>query len=360
MIDLKSIMELPPYSMEKDEKERFLTEYLSSLTEYHAENCMEYHAILDALQYDREKVKSYSDLPFLPVKLFKEYSLASTGQEHIIKTMTSSGTTGQQVSQIFLDRDTSLLQSRVLSKIVVDFIGKKRFPMIVIDSPGTAKKRTNFSARSAGIRGFSIFGKDVLYVLDEEMELNFPALSEFIDRHRDEKILLFGFTFMIWQHFYKKLEAMDRKVDLSNGILIHGGGWKKLAELNISSERFKSTLYEVCGISDIHDYYGMAEQTGCIYMECEYGHLHSSNFSDVIIRRTGDFSVAAVGERGMIEVVSVLPHSYPGHILLTEDEGAVLGEDDCPCGRKGKYIQVTGRIKNAEIRGCSDTYADSF
>jgi hypothetical protein len=35
----------------------------------------------------------------------------------------------------------------------------------------------------------------------------------------------------------------------------------------------------------------------------------------------------------------------------------ILGEDDCPCGRKGKYIKVLGRIRNAEIRGCSDTYA---
>jgi hypothetical protein len=43
--------------------------------------------------------------------------------------------------------------------------------------------------------------------------------------------------------------------------------------------------------------------------------------------------------------------------LLTEDEGIILGEDDCPCGRKGKYFQVNGRLGKSEIRGCSDTYA---
>ena len=52
----------------------------------------------------------------------------------------------------------------------------------------------------------------------------------------------------------------------------------------------------------------------------------------------------------------MLPTSYPGHVLLTEDEGEILGEDDCPCGRKGKYFKIYGRIKNAEVRGCSDTY----
>ena len=148
--------------------------------------------------------------------------------------------------------------------------------------------------------------------------------------------------------------------DLSNGILIHGGGWKKLASEAVSHDEFHKRLEDACGLYDIHDYYGMVEQTGCIYMECECGHLHASNFSDVIIRRPLDFSEADIGEAGIIQVVSTIPESYPGHSLLTEDEGEVLGIDDCPCGRKGKYFKVNGRLKDAEIRGCSDTYAAKF
>jgi len=95
-------------------------------------------------------------------------------------------------------------------------------------------------------------------------------------------------------------------------------------------------------------------------MECEFGHLHAPVFSDIIIRRAQDFSVADVGEKGIVQVVSILPKSYPGHSLLTEDEGILLGEDNCPCGRYGKYFKIIGRLKNAEIRGCSDTYAARF
>ena len=104
----------------------------------------------------------------------------------------------------------------------------------------------------------------------------------------------------------------------------------------------------------------MVEQTGSIYMECEEGNLHASIFSDVIIRRVNDFSIADIGEKGIIQTVSILPTSYPGHSLLTEDEGILLGEDDCICGRLGKYFEIVGRIENAEIRGCSDTYANEF
>jgi hypothetical protein len=84
--------------------------------------------------------------------------------------------------------------------------------------------------------------------------------------------------------------------------------------------------------------------------------MHCSNYSDVFIRRYDDFLCAEKCERGFIELLSLLPESYPGHILLTEDEGEILGEDDCPCGRKGKYFKIHGRVKGAEIRGCSDTY----
>jgi hypothetical protein len=100
----------------------------------------------------------------------------------------------------------------------------------------------------------------------------------------------------------------------------------------------------------------LVEQTGSLYMECAHGHLHAPIFSDVIIRRVEDFEVAAHGEAGLIEVLSVLPRSYPGHALLTEDRGTILGEDDCPCGRLGRYFHVHGRLAQAEVRGCSDTH----
>ena len=125
---------------------------------------------------------------------------------------------------------------------------------------------------------------------------------------------------------------------------------------SVSSKDFRSMLKNLCGINFVHDYYGMVEQTGSIFMECEYGFLHSSIFADVIIRRAYDFSEAPFKEPGIIQTLSVLPKSYPGHSLLTEDEGIIFGEDDCKCGRYGKYFKILGLIKNAEIRGCSDTY----
>ena len=357
------ILSIPPYSLNAEEKGKLLTNRLMELTELHQKNCLAYKNMLNAIDFEEEKVESYKDLPFLPVRLFKDLDLKSISDEEVVKTMTSSGTSGQAVSKIYLDRNTSSNQQKAMVKIVSEFTGSSRMPMILIDCPGVIKNRAMFSARGAGILGFSIFGSKKIYALDDDMKLDVDGLKKFLEKYRGERILLFGFTFMIWQHFYKELLRLEEegiRFDLSNAVLIHGGGWKKLISEAVSHDEFHHRLKEVCGLCHIHDYYGMVEQTGCIYMECECGHLHASNFSDIIIRRPIDFSEANIGEDGIIQVVSTIPESYPGHSLLTEDEGRVLGIDDCPCGRKGKYFKIHGRLKNAEIRGCSDTYADKF
>lgn len=352
----ENILDIPPYSLDKHHKTQFLTDILTELTISHYQRCREYRGILDALSFDKNKMETYYDLPFLPVRLFKDLDLVSVPQDNVFKTMTSSGTTGQAVSKIYLDKETASAQQKTLVKIVSSFIGNKRLPMIIIDSSAILKDRAMFSARGAGILGFSIFANDKIYSLDDEMRLNIDAIRSFLDKHAGKPIFLFGFTFIIWKHFYNELLKNELRLDLSNGIIIHGGGWKKLLNESVSAHEFKKRLFDICGVKKIHDYYGMVEQTGTIYMECEEGHLHPSIFSDVIVRRGEDFSVADFGEQGIIQTLSILPKSYPGHSVLTEDEGIILGEDDCKCGRKGKYFKIIGRLKNAEIRGCSDTY----
>ncbi len=345
-----------PYALEKGKKHKLLLEGLRGLTEFHALNCSPYSNIIDAEQKVPNEMTSISDFPFIPVRLFKLRELKSIPDEDVVKTLTSSGTSGQAVSKIFLDKTTALLQTKVLTKIVSSYIGTKRVPMLILDSEEVVQNRSTFSARGAGILGFSMFGSKRFYAFDKEMCFKETEVLEFLEQHRDEQIFLFGFTFIVYAYFLQSLEKLNTSLDLSKAILIHGGGWKKLIDQAITNEDFKRRLKITCGISQVYDYYGMVEQTGSIFMECEAGYLHAPVYADVIIRRPKDFTVADFGELGLIQVISLIPTSYPGHSLLTEDEGIIYGEDNCLCGRLGKYFKISGRIKMAEIRGCSDTF----
>jgi len=350
---IEELFSYKPFELTQEQKDTFLQKFYNNLTNFHYENSDEYRQILSILTYDTKKEYKIAELPFLPVRLFKELELKST--QDIFKTMSSSGTSSSNTSKIFLDKTTALNQTKVLTKIVNDFIGSKRLPMIILDTKSVLKNPKEFSARGSGIIGFSIFARDRIFAFDENMNLNIQAIEAFLEKHKGKEILLFGFTFMVWQYFYHTLKKSTTTLDLSNGILIHGGGWKKLIDSSVDDALFKSSLKEICGIKKVYNYYGMVEQTGSIFMQCDAGHFHTSIYSDIIIRDE-NFNICNLNQEGMIQLISTLPNSYPGHNILSEDIGKIIGVDDCPCGRKGKYFTIKGRIKKAQIRGCSDTF----
>ena len=106
-------------------------------------------------------------------------------------------------------------------------------------------------------------------------------------------------------------------------------------------------------IKKIKNYYGMVEQIGSIFFTCKYNFFHTHSLSDIVIR---DIKLDNLPFRktGMVQLLSLLPRSYPGHSILTEDIGTIFGEDDCKCGRAGKYFKIWGRLPRSEVRGCSD------
>lgn len=345
----------PVYGLGRAEKRARLQAELGALTRHHQQNCEAYARILQARGIDATAPAALEDLPWLPVRLFKLYELSSVGAADRFKTLTSSGTTGQAPSRIILDKQTAALQTTALVRIMQQYLGKARLPMLIIDHPGVIKDRRSFSARGAGILGLSNFGRAHMYALNDDMSLNIDALREFSRLHAGVPKLLFGFTFMVWQYFLLELERLGERPDLSGAFLFHSGGWKKLEALAVDNDEFKRRLQRATGVSHIHNFYGMVEQVGSIFVECGYGRLHSPAFADVIVRDPLSWQVVGPGTQGVIQVVSTLPRSYPGQSLMTEDLGTLLGEDDCPCGRLGRYFHVHGRMPRAEVRGCSDT-----
>lgn len=352
--DLDSLLSSAQYSLAGAEKEPFLLEGLNVLTSLHDKNCVPYHRILDAVYGGAAMADDLADVPYLPVSLFKKMELKSVSSDDVFKVMESSGTTSQIASRIVLDVETARLQTRALSNIVTHFLGQKRRPMVIIDCPGVIKDRKKFSARGAGILGMMNFGRDHFCALDDEFQIDTNGLRDWLAKQEEAEIFLFGFTFMVWEYFHKPL--LNTGIDLSKATLFHSGGWKKLQEQAVSNEEFKACLQESLGIERVHNFYGMVEQVGSIFVECPSGYFHPSNFSDLIVRDPRTWNPVDNGESGVLEVLSLLPKSYPGHALLTEDLGIVHGEDDCRCGNQGKYFTISGRIPKAEIRGCSDTH----
>jgi hypothetical protein len=341
------------FTLSQAERERRLLPELTQLVAHHRAHCAPYARILDALGEVGPGFATVADLPWLPVRMFKTHELKSVPDDAVVKVLTSSGTTGDP-SRIYLDRTGAAAQTRALAQTLQTVLGPRRLPMLVVDGRGVVADRRSYSARGAGALGMVNFGRDHVWLLDERDEPDVAALRAFLARHGDAPFLVFGFTFMVWRYLYEV--ARDHGLDLSNGVLVHSGGWKKLVDQAVDNAEFRRRFAEDTGLTSIHNFYGMVEQIGTVFLEGPSGDgLYCPDFADVIIRDPVSWAEAPVGTPGLIEVVSTLPTSYPGHVLLTEDLGVVNGVDDGDW--PGKRFSVLGRLPRAEARGCSDTFA---
>lgn len=358
-IDLPGVIDdalSPPlFGLSQSDREARLYPVLGELTLHHVRHSIEYARIVDAMFPDWETSSELESLPWLPVGIFKRRVLQSVPDEEIFKRITSSGTTGQVPSQVVVDRTTAKRQTRALTSIMSYLLGTGRRPMLIIDADAILADRAGRTARAAGVVGLMTLGRDHTFALDAEMRPQIERVAEFAEQHAGKPLLIFGFTFMIWKYLVNELGGAG--LDLSGATLVHSGGWKRMEAEKVDDEIFKATLRDRFGIDSVINFYGMAEQVGSVFVEGEDGLLHASAFADVIIRDPATWQPLPVGREGVIQVLSSVPTSYPGHSILTEDIGVVEAVDTPGDPLGGKAFRVVGRLPKSELRGCSDTFA---
>jgi phenylacetate-coenzyme A ligase PaaK-like adenylate-forming protein len=350
LINYSKIFKKNLFDKTKEEKEIFFLKNLKKLHNYHQKNSKEYLYISKTLF--KNNMNKIENFPFLHVQMFKEKNLKSVPNNVGVKTFNSSGTSGKKLSMINIDMKTSLLQSKTLSRILLSVLKEKVDKIYFIDSETTLKTMQN-SARGAAILGFKQIANSSEFILDSEYNVKKNIIKKIITDKK--KICFFGFTSLVWLNFLNFLKKNKIFLKKKDTILFHGGGWKKIEKNKVSRNKFNLECKNYIGSNKIYNYYGMIEQTGSIFLECEYGLYHPSLFSEIIIRDE-NMMPCKPGKMGIIQVFSLLPVSYPGHSILTEDLGVISKIDTCKCGRKGKAFKVLNRIKDSEVRGCSDVY----
>jgi hypothetical protein len=215
-------------------------------------------------------------------------------------------------------------------------------------------------ARGAAIQGLQPFASETAYCLNlddqGDLTLDQEKLKEFARGREDTELLVYGFTFILWNHLVKPLMADGNCLNLPRVRILHSGGWKRLQDQAVEKTEFNKQLAQVFGCSPdrVIDFYGMVESVGVIFPDCSEGNKHGPAFGDVIVRNPLTLQPVAVGAHGIVQVCSVLPTSFPGNLLLTEDLAQVIAYDGCPCGRRGISFRFAGRIPKAEVRGCGN------
>jgi phenylacetate-coenzyme A ligase PaaK-like adenylate-forming protein len=364
---LNALLELEPYGLDRMEKKARFDEAIQEVTLHHYHSCLPYKRLCNNRQFSPYESYAVEELPYLPTSIFKDASILSVPEEAIIRNIKSSATSTGRPSVVGLDKDTNKRQIKCFNKVVTDRIGRNRYKFVILDEPASIGRGNVVSARSSTIRSLLFCSKEAHTCLIGEgakLRLDASKLDALLKEAEElkEEIIIFGFTYILYRHVVLPLLEAGKKYQLGRSKVIHIGGWKKLEAEKVTSEKLIEDCYAVFGTApeNVMDFYGFTEQSGLVYPTCEAGYRHTPVWVEIIVRDPLSLKSLPHGEHGLLQFVTPIQTSYPGHSVLTEDVGYTHSVDNCVCGRKGSNFKMVGRSADAEIRGCGDIMGDSF
>ena len=195
-------------------------------------------------------------MPFLPVNIFKRMQLSSVPESEIVRTLTSSATSSQIPSRIPLDQTTRNRQMRALAAILAYRLGahgghssfwtpRRTPPPAAIASFPPAWRR---------MRGYLMAATKKEYVLKQDsggLTLDVEKLLAVTDAWKaaGEPFCLLGYTYILYQHVVRPLEARGVRLELpASTFVLHFGGWKRLRQQAVDKSVLNARAAAVFGL----------------------------------------------------------------------------------------------------------------
>jgi phenylacetate-coenzyme A ligase PaaK-like adenylate-forming protein len=358
---IESRLTVPLYGLDPKERHDSLLALLKKELAYACDRNSRFRNYVEHWPVHFDTADTLADLPYLPVGAFKSNPpLALVDANEVKHTLTSSATTGQVPSRVVLDAETAKRMTKSVTTIIKDFIGPARRPYLVIDTPENLITQGELGARGAAIQGLGSFATEAICCLRRDpggdTSLDLEKLLDCAGKWRETEVLVYGFTYVIWTRLVQPLQRQGITLDIPKVRVLHSGGWKRLEREAVTKDVFIGGAASVFGCSPdrVIDFYGMVENVGVVYPDCERGNKHVPAFAEVVVRNPLTLEPVAVGQQGLVQVCSVLPTSFPGFLVLTDDMAEIIDYDECPCGRRGTSFRFAGRVPKAEVRGCGN------
>jgi len=297
---------------------------------YQATNNPVYKQYIDILKVDQSQIKSYREIPFLPIQFFKSQDIIIDGKSPEI-TFSSSGTTGMITSQHLVADVNLYIES--FRKAFELFYGNVEDMAIVALLP-------SYLERS---------GSSLIYMVDDLIKRsNNSESGYFLYNHQDlfntlstlrdkgKKTVLFGVT-------YALLDFVENfNIDFPELIVMETGGMKGKRKEMIREELHK-ILCAGFHVKSIHSEYGMTELLSQGYSKGN-GLFHTAPWMKILIRDTNDpLSLLDNKKTGAINVID-LANYYSCSFIATQDLGKFHQDGS---------FEILGRFDNSDIRGCN-------
>lgn len=300
---------------------------------YQYENLKVYRKFVDYLNINPSSINQISDIPFLPIEMFKNHLVLDKNAE-AENYFQSSGTTQMNRSKHYI-ADFSLYEESIY-KSFEQFIGKPEDYIFLGLLP----------SYSENPHSSLIYMIDFLIKKSNKPEngyflYNHQELFDLLQTLSDKKVILFGVSFALLD-FLDYCHANSQTLQFSQTLtVIETGGMKGRKEEMTKGELLK--IFQNGFKTDkIYSEYSMTELLSQAYSLGE-NIYKSPNWMKILVRNTEDpFSYVEEGRTGAINIID-LANRHSCAFLATQD----LGKSE------NGFFQVLGRIDHSDIRGCS-------
>jgi len=300
---------------------------------YQYENVEVYRKFVDFLKIDTTAIKEITDIPFLPIEIFKNHLVLdqnSVSGDYF----QSSGTTQMKRSKHYI-ADFSLYEESIYNSFE-QFIGKPE-DFIFLGLLPNYSENTHSSL---------IYMVDFLMKKSAKPEngyflYNHQDLLALLQTLEDKKVILFGVSFALLD-FLDTLQTQNLSMFPSKNLTVIETGGMKGRKEEMTKDELLKIFQKGFRTERIFSEYSMTELLSQAYSMG--GNIYKSpNWMRILVRNTEDpFSYVEDGRTGAINIID-LANMHSCSFIATQDLGRL---------QDGTF-EVLGRIDHSDIRGCS-------
>jgi len=331
--------------------------------EHHGSHCAFYKELIQAKGYTADQLKKIEDIasiPAIPVDFFKTHEIRSIEKAEIKIHATSSGTMGQK-SQIFIDKSTLKLGTRMIIKAMF----YHKFVSIIPTNYlifGYEPKAGNEMGNVKVLTGMTRLApaKEKVFAIrpiGDTYHIDYFGVMSALKRYARQKlpVRIMGFPSYLYMMLTTMKEMKMSPLKLSKkSIVFTGGGWKKYNDMAIQKEVLYALVEEMLGIpaKNCRDFYSAVEHS-VAYPECRHHHMHVPIWSRVLIRDVNTLKPLGFNQAGFLNFVSPLVSSMPLSSVLMGDMAVLRDGTQCGCGITTPYFEILGRAGTRASKTCA-------
>ena len=314
------------------------TEAALAVFHFQYDNNKIYRSYCDILETVPAEIRTVEQIPFLPISFFKTHDICSGDFKEELH-FESSGTTGSVNSRHFV-KDKTLYEESFIKTFRQFYGDETKFCIIGLLPSYLERSRSSLVYMVQELIKRSGHANSGFYLHDHEKLRT--VLKE--NETAGQRTVLIGVTYALLDL------AEDHPLPLRNTIIMETGGMKGRRE-ELSRKEVHEILCSQFGLKQIHSEYGMTELLSQAYSSGS-GIFYCPPWMKILLRSEDDpfevFSNASENKprSGAINIID-LANLYSCSFIATDDMGMLHADGS---------FEVTGRLDNSDLRGCSLMY----